>query len=126
MKDNDGFTKFMQEEVYNMAASTGSKAFNIDKTTISNLIEMYQGDPLDATLLLMVYIKRQEARYEIPRQIAPMLIGDIYKMYTRFRNEPSRLEQAVRKYLVLIKWIYESKISNVNNINEFIEKAKGR
>lgn len=119
----DGFNKFINEEIYNKAIKTASRAYNVDKTTINNLIEMYQGDPVDASILLMIYIRRQERRDEISRSFSTSLIGDLKEIYNKFRSNPNELEQAIRKYLVLIKWIYESGIRNVDDIDGFVNKA---
>ncbi len=123
---NKAFGQFINKEVYDRAAVTGSKKFGIDKSTINNMIEIFQGDPIDACLLLMVWIKRQEARREITQQFSRSIINDLADIYNRFKSAPILLEQAVRKYLILVKWIFESDISNINNIDEFIKQAGGR
>lgn len=117
--------QFLHKEVYDMAAATGSKGFDVDRSTINNMIEIFQGDPIDACLLLMVWIKRQESRGEIKQQFSQLLIKNLFYIYTEFKEEPDMLEQAIRKYLILIKWIFESKVYNINNIVEFIKRAGG-
>ncbi|MDW8275902.1 MAG: hypothetical protein RMJ59_05925 [Candidatus Nitrosocaldus sp.] len=117
------FKRFISEDIYNKAANTGSKAYNVDMSTINNLIEVFQGDPIDACLLLMVYIKRQEKRGEIRRPFSQLLLQDIKYMYDAFKSDKGRLELAIRKYLTLVKWVKESRIPDVNDINSFINAA---
>ncbi|MEM2698889.1 MAG: hypothetical protein QXS98_05455 [Candidatus Nitrosocaldus sp.] len=119
------FNEYIYKKVYDKAASTASRVYGTDRATINNMLEMFQGDPIEASLLLMVWIKRQEARGEMKRPFSSMLIKDLYEMYTYFKYDANKLERVIRKYLILIKWIFESRINNVNNIEEFIQKAQG-
>jgi len=120
------YNKFIKEEVYNMACRVGGLAVNrIDKTQINNLLEIFKGDPEEAAKVLMLYITRQSKRGEIEEDVAKQLVSDIYKIFNSFKNNKRELEEAIRMYLVLFKWVFESKIGDRNQdfqkfINNFI------
>jgi hypothetical protein len=135
------YDKFINEEVYNWACKVGGLAVayiknsekqkNDLKTQINNLLEIFKGDPEEATMVLMLYIARQSARNEIPRNVAQQLVSDIYQIFNSFKNNKTELEEAIRKYLVLFKWVFESGISDQNQdfhkfINNFIGRGRGR
>ena len=121
------YNKFIKEEVYNMACRVGGLAVvnRIDKTQINNLLEIFKGDPEEAAKVLMLYITRQSKRGEIEEDVAKQLVSDIYKIFNSFKNNKRELEEAIRMYLVLFKWVFESKIGDRNQdfqkfINNFI------
>ena len=121
------YNKFIKEEVYNMACRVGGLAVvnRIDKTQINNLLEIFKGDPEEAAKVLMLYITRQSKRGEIEEDVAKQLVSDIYKIFNSFKNNKRELEEAIRMYLVLFKWVFESKIDDRNQdfqkfINNFI------
>jgi hypothetical protein len=131
------YDKFINEEVYNWACRVGGQALSsrIDekthKTTINNLLETFKGDPIDACQILMLYIARQSARNEIDKLVARQLVSDIYQIFNSFKNNKTELEEAIRKYLVLFKWVFESGISDQNQdfhkfINNFIGRGRVR
>ncbi|MEM0030480.1 MAG: hypothetical protein QW572_07920 [Candidatus Nitrosocaldus sp.] len=124
--NEERFKQFINKEIYDKAAVTASRAYGMDRSTVNNMIELFQGDPIDASLLLMIWIKRQETRGEIRRPFSIMLIEDLSNIYSQFKDDKDKLEHAIRKYLTLIKWIFESRINNVNSIEEFIKKAGGK
>jgi hypothetical protein len=126
------YNEFISKGVYDMACRVGGLAVNkIDKTQINNLLEIFKGDPEEATNVLMLYIARQSARNEIPRNVAQQLVSDIYQIFNSFKNNKTELEEAIRKYLVLFKWVFESGISDQNQdfhkfINNFIGRGRVR
>lgn len=98
----------LSEEI-NRNRSTGKTQKIIDKTTVNNIVEIFQGDPTDAAHLLMLYIIRQSKRDEIKNpRLAQLLINDICQIYKSFSTNKKYLEEAIRKYLILFKWVYES------------------
>ena len=122
------YKEFMNNTVYDMAAKTGSRAVGrVDKSTINNLLSIFQGtsDVSDAAKLLLTYIVRQSARHEIPRDVSRDLASDIKVIYESFKEDPNKLRNAINKYLVLIKWFFESEIRNVRNFAEFVYRASG-
>lgn len=121
------YNEFMNKTVYDWAVVTGSKAKepNISKTTVNNILEMFQGEPSDACLKVMFYIMRQESRNEIKdKRLSRQLLLHLNELYKNFNNEPNKLENAVRKYLTLFKWVSEwvskSNIRNVNGLEELL------
>jgi hypothetical protein len=129
------YNEFISKGVYDMACRVGGLAVlavnKIDKTQINNLLEIFKGDPEEATMVLMLYVARQSARNEIPRNVAQQLVSDIYQIFNSFKNNKTELEEAIRKYLVLFKWVFESGIGDKNQdlqkfINNFIGGGKGR
>ncbi|MEM2510203.1 MAG: hypothetical protein QXY40_05065, partial [Candidatus Methanomethylicia archaeon] len=95
----------------------------VDKTTLSNLISLFLGrlDAKAALNELIVYIARQTGRREIPRDIAKLLLSDIRQIRSKCRNE-EELREAISKYLVLLRWVYDSDVRNVDNIDRFMSK----
>lgn|GEM_PF-866855 len=102
-----------EKQIFDLAAKTGSALANsrTDKTTIENIIPIFQreSDPVNATLLLTAYILRQSGREEIDRSVSGLLLSDIKIILDNFKDKPEKLREVLQKYLVLIKWIYESK-----------------
>ncbi|MEM2193491.1 MAG: hypothetical protein QW803_03425 [Candidatus Methanomethylicia archaeon] len=116
--------EFMGEDIFNLAINTGSKMTpRVDKTTLSNLISLFLGrlDAKAALNELIVYIARQTGRREIPRDIAKLLLSDIRQIRSKCRNE-EELREAISKYLVLLRWVYDSDVRNVDNIDRFMSK----
>ncbi|MEM1546480.1 MAG: hypothetical protein QXP91_08475 [Candidatus Methanomethylicia archaeon] len=116
--------EFIREDIFNLAINTGSKMTpRVDKTTLSNLISLFLGrlDAKAALNELIVYIARQTGRREIPRDIAKLLLSDIRQIRSKCRNE-EELREAISKYLVLLRWVYDSDVRNVDNIDRFMSK----
>ncbi|MEM2856227.1 MAG: hypothetical protein QW416_03910 [Candidatus Nitrosocaldaceae archaeon] len=132
------FDEFMNKKVYDMVIKCASNARDLDKkdkdnkdkkldkTTVSNMLEIFQGNAISATLTLMIYIKRQEKRREIPHNVASSLFNDLASIYNSFSSEEEKLSKAVYKYLLLFKWAFECEITQrVNTFDEFIKISKG-
>jgi hypothetical protein len=102
-----------EKQIFDLAAKTGSALVNsrTDKTTVENIIPIFQreSDPVTATLLLMAYILRQSGRGEIDRSVSGLLLDDLKNILDNFRDKPEKLREVLQKYLVLVKWVYESK-----------------
>lgn len=116
--------EFIREDIFNLAINTGSKMTpRVDKTTLSNLISLFLGrlNAKAALNELIVYIARQTGRREIPRDIAKLLLSDIRQIRSKCRNE-EELREAISKYLVLLRWVYDSDVRNVDNIDRFMSK----
>ncbi len=130
MTDNNSFGEFMEREVYNFASKAGTLASGrVDKSTISNMLSLFQGeaDPLDAILLLITYVLRQMGRNEIPRHIGSIFISHLNEIFKKFRDNHEKLRSATQKYLVLMKWIYESNVrGRVNSFEELIQVVVSR
>jgi hypothetical protein len=123
------YQKFITKDIYDWVCRVGSKArsFNvkIDKTTVNNILEMFKGDPIDACQLLEIYIVRQAGRKEIDRDLAQDLIKDINTIYNSFNGDKKTLGEVLMKYLILFKWVYESKCVYGENFREFINNFIG-
>ena len=124
------YQKFITNDIYDWACRVGSKAKEassnkIDKTTINNILEMFKGDPIDACPLLEIYIIRQAERHEITRDLAQELIRDINQIYNSFKDDKKKLGEALTKYLILFKWVYESQQVYGKNFQEFINNFIG-
>jgi len=130
LKDpNSSFEEFMSTKVYDLAACTGSQlSFKVDKTTIENLIPIFQreSDSINGALLLMAYIMRQIGRGQINRSVGNLMLSNLKNIFDSFRDDPEKLRAAIQKYLLLIKWIYESgPRKSVENFDEFIKLYTG-
>ena len=122
------YNEFMNKIVYDWALVTGSRAKKdvIDKTTVNNILEMFQGEPSDACLKVMFYIMRQENRDEIKdKKLSKQLLAHLKELYESFNKEPDKLESAVRKYLILFKWVSESNIRNVSGLADLLNVIGG-
>jgi hypothetical protein len=105
------FKRFMAETVYDYATEAGTALAKggVDKTTVSNLLEVFQSesDALDATSLLLIHIMRQMGRGEILRDVGNTLLRHLSEILNSFKGE--ELRSAVFKYLTLSKWIFEAR-----------------
>ncbi|MEM4274941.1 MAG: hypothetical protein QXK74_06110 [Candidatus Nitrosocaldaceae archaeon] len=121
------FDEFMNKGVYDMVIKCASNARGLDKSTVSNMLEIFQGNAISATLTLMIYIKRQEKRGEIPYNVASSLFNDLASIYNSFSSSEEKLSKAVYKYLLLFKWAFECEITQrVNTFDDFIKSlSKG-
>jgi len=123
---SSNFEKFINEEVYDFAVKAGSLARSrrVDKATVSNILSLFQGesDPVNAVLLLIAYIGRQMGRGEIAREVGVTMINDLKDVFKRFRNNKENFRLAVHKYLVLVRWVYESGVRYAKNFEEFIKE----
>jgi hypothetical protein len=101
----------MAETVYDYATEAGTALVGggVDKTTVSNLLEVLQSesDALDAVSLLLTHVMRQMGRGEIPRDVGHTLLRHLSGVLNSFKGE--ELRGAVFKYLTLSKWIFESR-----------------
>jgi len=119
------FDDFMKHHVFDMAVSTGTYAFSrgLDKTQLGNIIEIFESeaDSAAAAKLTIAFIARQIGRGEIYEDVGNRIVSDLTKILKSFKG--SELRAAVRKYLYLLKWFYESKVrSRVNNFEEYVNK----
>jgi endonuclease III len=114
------------DPIYNWAIQIGSMLRNrgTDKSTIANILSQFQSlsDPKEAALLTMMYIRRQIGRGEIDRYAGNNLIQFLNKLYNDYYNDTERLRTNILKFLVLMKWAYESEFRRViKDFNEFID-----
>jgi len=116
--------EFMREDIFNLAVNTGSRMINrVDKTTISNIISLFLGrvDVKGALNELVIYIARQIGRREIPRDVGKMLLQNLREIKSKCGSE-EQLRDAISKYLVLLRWVYDSGVREVSNIDAFIDR----
>jgi hypothetical protein len=79
-------------------------------------------DPREAALLTMMYIRRQIGRGEINKYAGSNLIQILNKLYNDYYNDAEKLRTNILKFLVLMKWAYESELRReIKDFNEFIE-----
>jgi hypothetical protein len=119
----DEFSSFMAKEVYDLAAQAGSALRRTDRTQVSQLIEVFQGeaDVLSAASLLVLHIARQVSRGEIPNFAGRMMIQHVSQVLSRFKNDRERLRLAIEKYLTLSKWVFETRPQReFNNFQDLI------
>jgi len=109
---DNSFEEFMRTKVYDLAARAGSQvySFRVDKSTIENLIPIFQreSDPINGALLLMAYIMRQTGRGQINGNVGRLMLDNLRNILDNFRNDPEKLRAAIQKYLLLVKWVYEA------------------
>lgn len=132
---------FLREEVYNRAVNVGSLMLSsrsdrekksvkgVDETTINNMISLFltrssQGSVKEALNELVLYIARQVGRKEISYEVGQQLMEDIRAMYNIFKNDEKGLESALSKYLIMAKWVYDSGIKGVRNLEELMNAFK--
>jgi len=123
MSSND-LHKFLTTEVYDLASRVGSLASirRIDRTQISNILSVYEGEsnPVDACKMTITFIARQISRNEFNREVGLRIISDLSNLIKKFKNDELRI--AVRKYLYLLKWFYESNPRiECKDFNDFIK-----
>jgi len=114
------------DPIYNWAIQIGSMLRNrgTDKSTIANILSQFQSlsDPREAALLTMMYIRRQIGRGEINKYAGSNLIQILNKLYNDYYNDAEKLRTNILKFLVLMKWAYESELRReIKDFNEFIE-----
>lgn len=118
---------FLKEDVYNMAVNVGSLMIGqVDKSTVNNMISLFLGrsDVKEALNELVLYVVRQVGRNEITRDIGRQLMKDISMICEIFKDDQRGLRDALSKYLVLAKWVYDSNIKGVKNLKELMDKFK--
>jgi len=128
------FYTFINKDVYDKAVYAGSllrkieyvnsKKVKTDKSTVENIISIFQSreDPHEAALLTMLYISRQMGRNEIPQEAGKNLLSTLKEIYNSFKSEGDKLKEAFNKYLILVKWVFESEVKpGLKNFDEFIE-----
>jgi hypothetical protein len=110
-------------DIYNLALKSGSNLKGTDKTTIPRLLEVFESevDVNNAVKLLIFYIYRQKERKELRGEGVNDLLRSIKAIYERFRNDPDNLRDTVRKYLILVKWVYEFRLKKDNPVRSFEE-----
>ncbi len=115
------FRKFMEEEIYDIAAADSVNITDIHKTTMNNLLSVFQGEsnPNDALRLLLMYIARQIGRGGIERQVGVKMMRSLRNIHERFSQNPEELRAAVMKYLTILKWIYDSKLRVPRDVRSF-------
>ncbi|MEM1625584.1 MAG: hypothetical protein QW794_02570 [Thermosphaera sp.] len=133
--------RFLREEVYNRAVNVGSLMLSthsdrekkpvkgVDETTINNMISLFltrssQGSVKEALNEVVLYIARQVGRGEISREVGQQLMEDIRTIYNIFKNDEKGLESALSKYLIMAKWVYDSGIEGVRNLEELMNAFK--
>lgn len=106
------FSRFMEAEVYDLVARNSAGILGMDKTTMNNLVSLFQGEasPVDALKLLIMYIARQMGRGEIDRRTGRELVRTLQGIYGRFGRDREMLRAAVMKFLTLLKWVYDSRV----------------
>ncbi|MEM1947008.1 MAG: hypothetical protein QXH32_05545 [Candidatus Caldarchaeum sp.] len=115
------------EKIYDYAVEAGTTLSGADKTTISQLIEVFQSEPnaVDACHLIILHIVRQSARGEIPRHGASILVKHLNQFYQSFKTDSEKLAQTVLKYLTLVKWVRESGPRGpLNTFQKFVESIR--
>jgi len=102
----------MEVEVYDLVARNSAGILGMDKTTMNNLVSLFQGEasPVDALKLLIMYIARQMGRGEIDRRTGRELVRTLQGIYGRFGRDREMLRAAVMKFLTLLKWVYDSRV----------------
>jgi len=123
------FDTFISKEVYDKAAYMGSRLRGVDKSTIANIISTFQSveDPHEAALLTMMYIRRQAGRREIPEWISRELISHLREIYNSFKDDKRKLKDAINKYLILVKWVFDSGVKvDLKNFDEFLDYSVGK
>jgi len=110
-------------DIYNLALKSGSNLKGTDKTTIPRLLEVFESevDVNNAVKLLIFYIYRQKERKELRGEGVNDLLRSIKAIYERFRNDPDNLRDTVRKYLILVKWVYEFRLKKDKPVRSFEE-----
>ena len=100
----------LREEVYKDACSTAMMAakLNVKDTQITNLLMLYEsvGDPRESVKLLVVHVWRQAARKIIRPELCKM-ISDILNKYFNQIKDDATLDIVVKKYLSLLRWMFE-------------------
>jgi hypothetical protein len=95
-----------------------------DKSTIENILSQFQSmsDTKEAALITMMYIRRQIGRKEINKEAGNYLIQILNKLYNDYYNDVEKLRTNISKFLILMKWAYESEFKReINDFNEFID-----
>jgi hypothetical protein len=124
------------DPIYNWALKAGSMLKNrkiktekgkekmTDKSTIENILSQFQSmsDTKEAALITMMYIRRQIGRKEINKEAGNYLIQILNKLYNDYYNDVEKLRTNISKFLILMKWAYESEFKReINDFNEFID-----
>jgi hypothetical protein len=127
---SENLYEYITTKVYDVASKTGSLAARYirEKTQISNILSIFESEtnPEEATKMTITFIARQMSRREIDSRVAIPLITELSNLYKNFKGESLRI--AVRKFLYIFKWIYESEPhGEINNFNDFIQSiVRGR
>jgi len=128
-ESSSNFEEFMRTKVYDLAVHAGSQMRGrVDKTTIENLIPIFQreSDTINGALLLMAYIMRQIGRGQIDRNVGRLMLSDLKNIFDSFKSDQEKLRAAIQKYLLLIKWVYESEPrKSVETFEEFVKLYAG-
>ncbi|MBS7657681.1 MAG: hypothetical protein QW487_02230 [Candidatus Bathyarchaeia archaeon] len=111
-------------DIYDLAIAAGSAlSYTVDKTTVSNMISVFQGNPKteEAFKQLILYIARQIGRNEIRRDVGKVILSHLKRIYEEHKNNEDELQRNINTYLIFTKWAYESKI-RAQSFNEFLSK----
>ncbi|MCS7136615.1 MAG: hypothetical protein NZ931_05980 [Aigarchaeota archaeon] len=127
LKPSFDFEEFMGQKIYDLAVEAGTALVRADKTTISQLIEVFQSEDnaVSACPLLILHVIRQSSRDELPKHGANILVRHLSYIYQKLKDDREKIGQAIFKYLTLVKWIYESRPSKqFNTFQEFVESIR--
>jgi len=115
---------FRRREIFDVAVRAGcSMIRRVDKSTINNMISLFLGrEDVDIAINeLMIYIARQSGRGELPRDVAVRLLSDIKRIRNIYEDR-GVLRELLSKYLILIRWAYDSGVSGARNLDELINR----
>lgn len=124
------FDEFMSKRIFDMACSTGSKVINknVDRATLSNMVSLFLGreDVVVAFRDLVMYVARQVGRREIPHDVAREVLSNLREIYDVAGKDVGKLRRAVEKYLVLLRYVYDSGVRKpVSGFDEFLNSFIG-
>lgn len=126
LKPSFDFEEFMSQKIYDLAAEAGTALVGADKTTISQLVDIFQseGNAVSACPLLILHVIRQSSRDELPKHGANILVRHLSYIYQNLKDDREKIGQAIFKYLTLVKWVYESGLrKQVKTFQEFVEES---
>ena len=115
---------FQRYGIFNVAVRAGcSMIRRVDRSTINNMISLFLGrEDVDVAINeLIMYIARQSGRGEIPRDVAARLLSDI-KRIRSICEDHRVLRELLSKYLILIRWAYDSGVGGARNLDELVSR----
>jgi len=115
-------------DIYDWSVEAGSN-INADKSTVNNIVSIFQGNPdVDSAFKeLVLYIARQSSRGEISRYGAEIILNHLRQIYEKYGNNKNVLRESINKYLVLMKWVFETNLRGLRSFNDFLSRAsRGR
>lgn len=106
------------------AASIAAKT-RVQNTQINQLLAILNGnaDPEEAVLMVAAFVMRQSARHGnyISRELAQQITLDL--KFIQEKAPKGRMRESTRKYLGLLKWMFEV-IDNNRNLKKQLEGGK--